>query len=104
MDIVEVAFDLNREKAILMILKTESRKDFEYNIDCSELIDSKNIIEDIENKLDYEISHYKNDIYQKVKELKIIRKQLNDMMTWEVYEYGENLGLWKLNERQKRLI
>lgn len=101
---VKLKLNLNRKKAILMILKDKSYIQLEIGIDCLELIDSNNIDEKIENIIDMEIYSFKDELISQIKELKTLKNKLDNLMTWEIYEYGEKLNLWQLNERQKRLI
>jgi hypothetical protein len=95
--------DLNKEKAIDMILKTDSYERFSCSINVSEYESEDDLIRELDSlRDDYE--DFCDEVTDKFKDLQIERKKLKSMMSHEIYEIGEEKGLWKLNERQKRLI
>ena len=95
----KITLDLNREKAIEMILDGNVSQKISINCNCS--------TEDLESYLDsidWTIDNFKDECRQKQKEIIEQRNNLKNMMTHEIYEKGESEGLWHLNEKQKRLI
>lgn len=46
----------------------------------------------------------RRSIAKDIQEFKDYRNKLNNMMRFEIEEIGENLGLWEIKEKQRRLI
>ena len=86
-----------------MILEEENNNNinFKLSIDCISLDynDVEFAISEAKDKLDELFEEYKEN----QSSLQIQKKSLNKLMFHEILERGENLGLWLLDEKQKRL-
>lgn len=98
---IKLQFGLTREQAIDMILEDDSTLIHELSIDCN--VSEKQLEEDIEDSK-YNLDSFYVDCENHQKTIERKRNFLNKLMTHEIFEKGERLSLWKLTEKQKRLI
>ena len=100
---VDIISKLEKSRAIEMILEEENNNNinFKLSIDCISLDynDVEFAISEAKDKLDELFEEYKEN----QSSLQIQKKSLNKLMFHEILERGENLGLWLLDEKQKRL-
>ena len=100
-----VTIDLNKEKAIDMIIRISYDTEISYTVSVDiSCADSSSEARDMgECALD-EVPDLGDDCYNLYNEIEEERKKLNKLPYHEILEKGESLGLWKLTEKQKRLI
>lgn len=96
-------FNLTREKAINMILWSESRIELNFEIDCSDIDESK-LQNLFDCDLEYEITVFREKCLKHIEKIREERKKNDKLPTHEILEMGERMGLWQLKERQKRLV
>ena len=99
---INLEMDLDREKAIEIILGDDSTISLNISIDCSYL--TLDMINEVCDDEMMNIESFKEDCKNRVKKIQEERKVLESLPTHELYEKGEALGYWKLKEKQKRLI
>ena len=98
----KVNFELTREKAINMIVGYNSFQTYEFDIDCD---CSESELEQKFSEMEWsDLDCFRRECFIVRKELEEERKRLNTLPTHEIYEEGEKMELWKLNEKQKRLV
>jgi len=95
----KITINLTREKAIEMLCNENCQLNL--NID----ITGDTAEEDLNSFLDfdYEIGEFKDDCRATFKKVQDKKKELNKLMTHEIYELGEKEDLWHLSEKQKKL-
>ena len=98
---IKVSMDINRNKAIDKIISDESTLTHQISIDCNTT--NEDIAMYFQN-INFEFDRFRDECFKKRQELEQERKELESLMTHEIYEKGEELGLWKLKEKQKRLV
>ena len=101
MDSINLTMDLDREKAIKLILKDESHMSLDIDVQYTEnQKDMEMYLEGAANAFEDWIE----DCRINIAEMQNRRKKLDKLMTHEIYEIGAKRDLWILGEKQKRLI
>jgi len=92
---------MERDEAIEMLLNRSSDVHMNISVDCN-LPEQE--LEAALSDLAFDLCSFRDECRVERMDIEEKRKELNKLMTHEVYEIGERRGLWKIREKQRRLI
>ena len=101
---MELTNEITKEKAIDLIIKNSLNTTINVNIfiDIADAVDKEDLNYMVDCALD-DVSYLKEEAEEIYETIQKEKEKLNKLPRHEIFEMGEELGLWKLKEKQKRL-